>query len=118
MTIRIATLSRLVWLHKIYLLMVGTTDDPNAPIFTWSMETASGGHSYLDTTYRSATAQCGSNIDFRDTAAISSVSGTRDVAGTTFDLRWDSAASNYTVSEMVRVTGSDGAVGNDSLIEQ
>ncbi|MGB1297602.1 MAG: DUF5011 domain-containing protein [Psychrobium sp.] len=88
-------------------------EDGENQSFTWYFETVNQVQ-YLVVT--GSNAQEG--IEFRDTFAITALAGTRGATGSTMQFKVYAEQSNYTNSDMVRLTGSDGEILGSTFTQE
>ncbi|MGB0835119.1 MAG: immunoglobulin-like domain-containing protein [Psychrobium sp.] len=88
-------------------------EDGENQSFTWYFETVNQVQ-YLVVT--GSNAQEG--IEFRDTFAITALAGTRGTTGSTMQFKVYAEQSNYTNSDMVRLTGSDGEIWGSTVTQE
>jgi len=86
-------------------------EDGENQSFSWYFETVNQVQ-YLVVT--GSNAQEG--IEFRDTFAVTALGGTRGATGSTMQFKVYAEQSNYTNSDMVRLTGSDGEIWGATFV--
>lgn len=89
------------------------TDSSGSLNFTWTVETATAGHSYMV-----VTGSVG-GLTFRETRAIIGLSTTTPATGTVYTFRAYSEQTNYSAEDpMVRETGTDGEIWGGTMTQQ